>query len=179
MVKNQARKKRIIVAKRLSRLHVFAIIVAVLVLGVSAVSVLSRQTAKSLEPKKPETMSAAPKLAKVYVTQKVSGQDVHVDGQKGEIQPLTPQEVEKMAEGLKPMLDKSTDGRATVQHPDGSVSMDLEGGFQSVTVARVNKNGTVSTSCVDNPRTAGAFFGIDPKQIENAPSKTKTKFDSN
>jgi hypothetical protein len=179
MVKNQARKKRTIVAKRLSRLHVFAIIVAVLVLGISAVSVLSRQTAKGLEPKKPESLSAAPKLAKVYVTQKVAGQDVHVDGQKGEIQPLTPQEAEKMAEGLKPMLNQSTEGLVQVQHSDGSVSMDLEGRFQNVTVARVNKDGTISQSCVDNPRAAGAFFGIDPKQIENAPSKTKTKFDSN
>lgn len=179
MVKNQARKKRIIVATRLSRLHVFAIIVAVLVLGISAVSVLSRQNAKGKESNKPETISAAPKPAKVYVTQKVAGQDVHVDGQKDEIQPLTPQEAEKMAEGLKPLLNQSTEGLVQVQHPDGSVSIDLQGRFQHVTVARVNKDGSVTTSCVDNPRAAGAFFGIDPKQIENAPSKTRTKSNPN
>ena len=171
--------KRITVAKRFSRLHVFGIIVVTLVLAISAVSVLSRQTAKGREPNKPETISAAPKPAKTYVTRKVAGQDVKVDGQTGEIQPLTPQEAEKLAEGLKPMLNQSTEGLVQVHHPDGSVSVDLEGRFQDVTVARVNKDGTVSQSCVNNPKAAGAFFGIDPKQIENAPSRTKTKSNPN
>lgn len=94
---------------------------------------------------------------KNYVTVKVGGQDIQVDSQTGEIQPLTPQEAEKLAAGLKPMLNKSSDGLVTVQHPDGSMSMDLQGHFQNVAVARVNKDGTVSQSCVDNPRAAGAF----------------------
>jgi hypothetical protein len=179
MVKNQARKKRITVAKRLSRLHVFGIIVVTLVLAISAVSVLSRQTAKVNETNKPETISAEPKPAKVYVTRKLAGQDPHVVGQDGEIQPLTPQEAEKLAEGLKPMLNQSTEGLVQVQHSDGSVSVDLEGRFQSVTVARVNKDGSISQSCVDNPRAAGAFFGIDPKLIENAPVRTKSKINPN
>jgi hypothetical protein len=175
----KATRKRITVAKRFGRLHVFAIVVATLVLAISAVSVLSRQIAKEKEPKKPETISAVPKPAKIYVTRKVAGQDVKVDGQTGEIQPLTPQEAAKLAEGLKPMLNQSTEGLVQVPHADGSVSVDLEGRFQDVTVARVNKDGTVSQSCVNNPKAAGAFFGIDPKQIENAPSKTRTKVNPN
>jgi len=181
MVKNHARNKRITVAKRLSRLHVFGIIVAVLVLAISAVSVLSRQTAKVKEPSKWVTTSAAPtavpKPNTNYVTVKVAGQDVKVDGQTGEIQPLTPQEAEKMAAGLATMVNQSSEGLVQVQHSDGSVSMDLEGRFQNVTVARVNKDGSVSTSCVDNPRAAGAFFGIDPRKIEAAQkAQPRTKF---
>jgi hypothetical protein len=180
MVKNQARKKRIIVARRLSRLHVFGIIVVVLVLGISAVSVLSRQTAKGREPNKPEAVPAAPKANKNFVTRKVAGQDVHIDSETGEIQPLTPQEAEKMTAGLATMVNQSTEGLDQVPHPDGSVSMDLEGRFQNVTVARVNKDGTVTTSCVDNPRAAGAFFGIDPQKIENAQkAQPRTKFNPN
>ena len=176
-MKNHARNKRITVAKRLSRLHVFGIIVAVLVLAISAVSVLSRQTAKVKEPSKSETISAAPKPVKVYVTQKVAGQDVKVDGQTGEIQELTPQEAEKMAAGLATMVNQSSEGLVQVQHSDGSVSVDLQGRFQNVTVARVNKDGSVSTSCVDNPRAAGAFFGIDPRKIEAAQkAQPRTKF---
>ena len=166
-------------AKRFGRLHVFGIIVVTLVIAISAVSVLSRQTRRGKEPNKPEAISATPKPAKVYVTRKVGGQDVHVDSQTGEIQPLTPQEAAKLAEGLKPMLNQSTEGLVQVQHPDGSVSVDLQGRFQDVTVARVNKDGTVSQSCVNNPKAAGAFFGIDPKLIENAPSKTRTKVNPN
>ena len=160
-------------AKRFGRLHVFAI-VATLVLGISAVTVLSRQTGRAKEAKNTQTASIVPaKPNKNYVTMKVGGQDVHVNSQTGEIQPLTPQEATKLAEGLKPMLNQSTEGLVQVQHPDGSVSVDLQGRFQDVTVARVNKDGTVSQSCVNNPKAAGAFFGIDPKQIENAPSRTK------
>lgn len=183
-MKSQRRKKRTIVAKRFGRLHVFGILVATLILAISAVSVLSRQTAKVKDENKQETATVAPPSAAAtktrnYVTVKVAGQDVQVDSQTGKIQPLTPQEAEKLAAGLKPMLNQSSEGLVQVHHPDGSVSMDLENRFQNVTVARVNKDGTVSQSCVDNPRAAGAFFGIDPKLIENAPTQTKPKINPN
>jgi hypothetical protein len=162
------------VAKKFERVHVFGIIVAIAVLVVGAVTVLSRQPTKVKESKKQETPAVMPDQPKKnYVTVKVGGQDIQVDSQTGEIQPLTPQEAQKLAAGLKPMLNKSSDGLVTIQHPDGSMSMDLQGRFQNVTVARVNKDGTVSQSCVDNPRAAGAFFGIDPQQIENAPNRVK------
>ena len=167
-------------AKRFGRLHVFGILAAIAVLVVGAVTVLSRQTAKGPDAKKQETASLIPnKPNKKYVTVNMGGQDVHVDPQTGDIQPLTPQEAEKLAAGLKPMLNQSTEGLVQVQHPDGSVSVDLKGRFQNVTVARINKDGTVSQSCVDNPRSAGAFFGIDPKLIENAPKAPTTKFNPN
>ena len=173
MVRNQARK-RITVTKRFGRLHVFGILAAIVVLVVGAVTVVSRQNARVKESKKQETVTVAPnKPNKNYVTVKVGGQDVQIDPQTGDIQPLTPQEAETLAAGLKPMLNKSTEGLVQVQHSDGSVSVDLEGRFQNVTVARVNKDGTVSQSCVDNPRSAGAFFGIDPKLIENAPNQDR------
>jgi hypothetical protein len=43
--------------------------------------------------------------------------------------------------------------------------MDLQGRFQHVTVARINEDGSVSQSCVDNPQSAAAFFGIDPQLL--------------
>jgi Na+-translocating ferredoxin:NAD+ oxidoreductase RnfG subunit len=177
-VKNQISRKRITVAKKFERVHVFGIIAAIAVLVVGAVTVLSRQPAKAKEAKKQETAAVMPAVIpdqpkKNYVTVKVGGQDVKIDSQTGQIQELTPEEAQRLAAGLKPMLNKSSDGLVTVQHPDGSMSMDLQGRFQNVAVARVNKDGTVSESCVDNPRAAGAFFGIDPKQIENAPNRVK------
>ena len=164
---------------KIERLHVFAIVVAMTILVACAVTVLSRQTAGVTESKNQLKTSLPVAGTDKNVTVKAAGQNVQVQEQSGEIQPLTPQEAEKLAAGLKPMLNQSTEGLVSVQHPDGSVSMDLEDRFQNVTVARVNKDGTVSTSCVDNPRAAGAFFGIDPKRIENAPSRTKAKSNSN
>ena len=178
-MRNQAGRKTITVAKKFGRLHVFGIIAAIAVLVVGAVTVLSRQP-RVKESKKQETASVmVDKPKKNYVTVKVGGQDIKVDSQTGQIQELTPEEAQKLAAGLKPMLNKSSEGLVTVQHPDGSVSMDLQGRFQNVAVARVNKDGTVSQSCVDNPRSAGAFFGIDPKLIENAPNQTPVKPNSN
>ncbi|HUC19963.1 MAG TPA: hypothetical protein VMR98_00515, partial [Candidatus Polarisedimenticolaceae bacterium] len=71
-------------------------------------------------------------------------------------------------------VNQSTEGLVQVKHADGSVSMDLEGRFQNVTVARVNKDGSVAKSCVDNPQAAAAFFGIDPKLLGNQ-SNTKAQ----
>jgi len=98
------------------------------------------------------------------------GQEIQVDRETGQMKPLNAQETEKLAQALKKMVNQSTDALAQVKHSDGSVSMELDGRFQNVTVARVNNDGTVSKSCVDNPRAAAAFFGIDPKLIEG---KTK------
>src|SRR5260370_20083851 len=180
MVRDQPRTKRITVAKKFGRLHVFGIIVAMTFLVVGAVTVLSRQPARVTESKKQQATSPMPdKLQKNYVTVKVAGQDIKVDSQTGQVQELTPEEAKKLAEGLKPMLNKSSEGLITVEQPDGSMSMDLQGRFQHVTVAKVNKDGTVSQACVDNPQAAGAFFGIDPKLIENAPSKRRPNSNSN
>ena len=102
-----------------------------------------------------------------FIKVKVAGQDVEVDSQTGRMRELSPEEARKLATGLNQMVNKSTEGLSEVHHPDGSVTMDLQDRFQNVTVARVNDDGSVSQSCVDNPEAAGAFFGIDPKLIED------------
>jgi hypothetical protein len=79
---------------------------------------------------------------------------------------LTQQDRDALAGGLKDMINQSTEGLAEVHHSDGSVSVNLEDRFQSVTVAK-DSGGKLSQSCVDNPQAAGAFFNIDPKLIDN------------
>lgn len=101
------------------------------------------------------------------------------DGQltQGQIRPLTQEEAQRMAEGLKKLLNQSSEGLKQVQHADGSVSMDLEGRFQSVTLAKKTEDGRVVLSCVDNPRSAAAFLGIDRQLIDGvkttSPAKTR------
>jgi hypothetical protein len=146
---------------------------AIAIVAVAAVTVVSRQKTRVNEANNPQrttVVANASKNQSNFMTVKVAGQDVQVDPQTGKMKELTPEEAQKMAAGLKKMINQSSEGLVQVQHADGTVSMDMEGRFQNVAVARINKDGSISESCVDNPKAAGEFFGIDPKLIENQPS---------
>jgi 3-isopropylmalate dehydratase small subunit len=139
------------------------------IVAIAAVTVVSRQKARVNEannPKETTVVANASKSPSNFRTVKVAGQDVQVDPQTGQIQKLTPEETQRMAAGLKKMINQSSDGLVQVQLADGTVSMDMEDRFQNVPVARINKDGSLSQSCVDNPKAAGEFFGINPKLIE-------------
>lgn len=148
------------------------VLATVALLGLGAATAISRQNAESSNPPKPRVTD---KMDKNYITVKVGGQDVQVDSQTGKIKPLTPQEAEKMAKGLKELLNQSTDGLVQVHHPDGSVSMDLQDRFQNVTVARIDEDGNAVTSCVDNPQAGAAFFGIEPQLVEDSSNNNNTQ----
>lgn len=158
-------------ASRRRRLLLFAAVAVVVAL--TAITVISRQHVRATQAAKPAEKKAAAPSAPTFVTRRIGNQDIRINTQSGEIQRLTPEEAQRLANGLAPMLDNSTDGLVEVKHTDGSVSMDLQGRFQNVSVARVNADGTVEQSCVDNPAAAAKFFGIDRKLIENAPTARK------
>jgi len=100
-----------------------------------------------------------------YVARQIGNQTVLIDGQTGQVRPLTPEEAQRLADGLKGMLNRSSEGLQQVTHPDGTVSMDLQGRFQNVAVAKKTVEG-IEQGCVDNPQSAAAFFQIDPKLLE-------------
>jgi hypothetical protein len=164
-------------AVKKSRRVALTVIVATILLVAGAITVISRQTAKTSNEPSHQASSPAPAQAAsrntangTYITVKVGGQDVQVDSQTGQIKPLTPEEAQKLAAGLKQEINQSTDGLVQEQQADASVKMDLNGHFQNVLVARKNDDGTVAQGCVDNAQSAGAFFGIDPQMIENQPN---------
>ena len=70
--------------------------------------------------------------------------------------PLTQAQAQQLAEQLEG--NKATEGLVQERHEDGTVSVDLQGRFQNVTLARRNDDGTVSAACVDTPEAAGAFL---------------------
>lgn len=139
-------------------------------LAVGAATVISDRK----EGQKP---SRGSKVAATSPSTSGSVHQSHLQGQEtDQMNQLTPEEAQKLAEGLRDKLNQSTDDLVQVRHQDGSVSMDLQGRFQNVTVARINKDGSISQACVDNPGAAGAFFGIDPKLLEtDSRSNSTTK----
>lgn len=77
----------------------------------------------------------------------------------------TPEDAQRIADGIRQLVSQSTEGLVQVRRPDGSVSMNLEGRFQNVTVAKKETNGSVSQSCIDNVESAAAFFKISPELV--------------
>jgi hypothetical protein len=173
-MKKRKKAKKTNLAKSLRRLPLtVAVLTACLAIG--AITVVSRQlvTGKSANEPDRRSVNASPSGRK-YVIVKIAGRDVQVDSQTGQVKPLTPQEAQQLAEGLRGMLNKSTEGLVQVRHADGSVSMDLDGRFQNVMVARTNEDGSLSQSCVDNPQAAASFFGIDPQLLGVESSATQS-----
>ncbi len=150
---------------------------AAAIVATAGITVISRQkaaerAAENLPTTNQPDMAAT--RSRPYVTRRVAGQNIQVDTQTGQTRPLTAQEAQNLAEELAPLVDKSTDDLPKVRRADGSISMDLRGRAQSVIVARVNADGTMEQSCVDNPESAGKFFGVDPGLIRNAQAARKT-----
>ena len=128
-------------------------VIAIAIVAVGAVTVVSRQNLSNRQPTKTTTQNL----------NSAAGQNHGLSSEQ-----LTQSDRDALAGGLKDMIDQSTEGLAEIRHKDGSVSVNIEDRFQSVTVAK-DDNGRLSQSCVDNPQAAGAFFNINPKLIEKKP----------
>lgn len=105
--------------------------------------------------------SASPKAAAAaddYTYVPFAGQSVAIDRQTGKLRPPTPEEARKLAEGLKNFLSRSDQGLTIVTHPNGAQSVDLQGRFQSVTLAKVNPDGSTSEKCVTSMSEAQTFL---------------------
>lgn len=167
-MRRQVHSKSVASAKSFRPSPAIALAAAVLLVAIGAGTVASMQRVKATQTEvEPRADLMLTRSRGNYVKVRVAGQDIHVDSQTGQMKPLSPQEAQKLAEGLRQMFNKSTEGLSQVHHPDGSVSMELEDRFHNVTVARINEDGAISQSCVDNVEAAASFFGIDQEIIKD------------
>ena len=96
---------------------------------------------------------------------KTSSANSQATSQAAQIKPLTQEEAQKLAAALKELANQSQEGLKPVRHADGTVSIDVQGRFQNVALAKRNEDGTISQTCIDNPASGALFFGIDPKLV--------------
>jgi hypothetical protein len=160
-MRKQAKEKGRNSSQGIRRLALVAIVVAVLALGVAAAVSLRTSQAKNSTAGQNNSQPTASTRANT----RTSTQPMSFALQTGQVRPLTQEEAQKLAEGIKEIVNQSTDGLKSVRHADGSVSMDLEGRFQSVALAKRDEDGKLVMSCVDNRQSAAAFFGIDPQLV--------------
>lgn len=141
-----------------STLLVPALITLALTVGIST-------SAVAQESILPKTVSAGDD----YTYVPFAGQSVAIDRKTGKLRPPTQEEARKLAEGLKNFLSRSGQGLTIVTHRSGAQSVDLQGRFQSVTLAKINRDGSTSEKCVTSMHEARAFL---------APTAAKPKLSS-
>lgn len=83
---------------------------------------------------------------------------VHLDPETGEIVPVTGLDKAELERQMSQMLNRSSAGLREVRHADGGVSVDLEGRFQSLSVATTDSTGAVQTRCVTNGQESRDFL---------------------
>jgi uncharacterized membrane protein YdfJ with MMPL/SSD domain len=159
-MKDSSRKP---LSARVSRTSLVVTAITLVVLTAGVVTALSMRSQSTSSKQQVEASGVQMTRSKRnLVTSNASGQIVVVNRQTGQSRPLTPDEARMLAEGIKQLVNQSTEGLVQVQRADGSVSMNLQGRFQNVLLAKKESDGTISQACVDNPEEAAAFFEIDP-----------------
>src|SRR5215207_6539164 len=172
-MKGKARKTQSKSARRYTSRMLIGVAAATLLLVgvVSAVSMQGEPTVlkAQVQGRKTDVSNQSGKTpeqakgdSKHYVTKNAAGQTIVLDRQTGETRPLTPQESETLAEGLRQLINPTDEGLVQVRHANGMVSMNLEGHYQNVSVARKEADGSVSQACVNDLESAASFFDIDP-----------------
>ncbi len=68
---------------------------------------------------------------------------------------------QELAETIKRLTNRSTEGLAQKTKSDGTVSVDLQGRFQNVVVARTDFNKEPNAACIASIQEANAFFEKD------------------
>lgn len=151
-------------AARRARLFRVGVMAAVL-FAIGAVTVIARYELRGHDPQRENPVAGSPR--KNLVTVEVGGKRLQINAQALQQGPLTQEQAQQIADALKD--NKSTDGLVQVQSSNGSVSVDLQGRFQNVMLARRNDDGSISTACVDNEEAAAAFLQSKDSTTESGP----------
>ena len=133
-------------------------VIAFVLFGACAATAVAKYGSRGSEAARAERKSsvAPAQPADGFVTVEVGGKRISVNAKTLQQGPLTQEQSEQIADALEG--NKSTDGLVQTQHADGTVSVDLQGRFQNVMMAKKNDDGSVSTACVDTPEGARSFL---------------------
>jgi len=137
-----------------------AVVLVALLLTIGAVTAIAKYESRGPNPQSQATEAkqgaTANQPGNKFVTVEVAGKKLQVNALAMQQGPLTQEQAQQMADALKD--NQSTDGLVQVQHADGTVSLDLDGRFQNVILAKKNDDGSISQACVDNSKAAAAFL---------------------
>lgn len=128
---------------------------AAVALGLGAAAVLSAAVSV---PGAGETAAAGP-LASAPTA---AGLRAFVDPEHGGVRAPTAAEMAAVSADLAAKLSRSSEGLTVVKHPDGRKSVDLQGRFQSVSVATIGADGRPRVECLQDAGEAAARLSGEP-----------------
>lgn len=89
-----------------------------------------------------------------------AGMVVALDPETGTFGMPSAEQARELEEQMKASLSHSDEGLVVVHHPDGSSSVDLQGRFQCMSIAKIGADGRVHTTCVQDH--GAALHALDP-----------------
>ncbi len=113
-------------------------------------AVIAPTAARAASPQKPRVVPVAP--------QSGGGMTVSIDPTTGRIRSITPAEAKQLVSSMTHFFSRPITASDVTHHADGTISVDLSGSFQNVSLARLNGDGSVGNACVDNEAAAYEFF---------------------
>jgi len=91
---------------------------------------------------------------------------VQLDPETGELVPVRGMKKAELTRRMEQHLDRSTTGLNEIQHADGSVSMNLDGRFRSLSLAVIDSTGGVHTECVTSKHRLYEFMNNTGQEIK-------------
>jgi hypothetical protein len=99
-----------------------------------------------------------------------AGMLIGIDPETGQLGMPTPEQLKNLSDLQQYQVDHSDAGLVEVHHPDGSVSIDLQGRFQEYATVRIGPDGKLIFQCVDGAESAErALQSPASGSIEGAP----------
>ena len=122
------------------------------VLAVSAIAIgmLAMTSGLSAAAAEPQSKAKHYKATRAFVVDKASG----------DLRMPTQQEVDEVVANLTTLGQKPAESLAQSTQASGAVTMDLDGGFSGIILARPNADGSWETRCVFTLEEGISFLGI-------------------
>ena len=140
-----------------------------------AMAVLAFALGTSTSAAAQKSISPKAESAHRYTYVPFAGQSVAIDRQTGKLRPPTPDEARQLGEALKNFLNRSDQGLTVQTRPNGVQSVDLQGRFQSLSIAKINSDGSASEKCVTSLREAQDFLMLPPAKQKPPASRATGK----
>lgn len=100
--------------------------------------------------------NSSPQSKKKYV----ATEEVVLDQATGRLRKPTVEETQAIVDQVTALTNRSSEGLISLQQPDGSTKVGLEGRYSGVTLGRANADGTTEVRCVMSMEEAADFLGL-------------------